>query len=97
MSVPTEAYIHDDTRHHVLMRLRRAEGQLRGLQRQIESSAACIDVLTQLLATTRALQGAAMLLMVEHLHDSVAAASDDETLQRTAAELSDAVAGLVRS
>ena len=97
MSAPTIAKGHDQTRHDVLMRLRRAEGQVRGLQRQIENDAACIAVLTQLLATTRALEGAAMLLMADHLHDCVAAASEVEALQRRAAELSAAVAELVRS
>jgi DNA-binding FrmR family transcriptional regulator len=97
MSVPSDTESHDNTRHDVLMRLRRAEGQVRGLQRQIENDAACIDVLTQLQATTRALEGAAMLLMAEHLHDCVAGASEVETLQRRAAELSAAIAELVRS
>lgn len=97
MSTRTAAEDRARTRHDVLVRLRRAEGQVRGLQRQVEGDAACIDVLTQLLATTRALDGAAMLLVIDHLHDQVARSGADDTSARGAAELSRAIADLVRS
>lgn len=94
MSVPTVVG-HDVTRHDILMRLRRAEGQVRGLERQIENDAACIDVLTQLHATTRALEGVALLLMTEHLHSCVTASASPAALEVRSREISGAVAGLI--
>ena len=52
-------------------RLRRIEGQVRGLQRMIDEDTYCIDVLTQISATTRALQSVALRLLDEHLHHCV--------------------------
>ena len=50
-----------------LKRLRRIEGQVRGLQRMVESDTYCIDVLTQVSAVTRALQAVALGLVEDHL------------------------------
>src|SRR5499433_120789 len=50
-----------------LKRLRRVEGQVRGLQRMVESDTYCIDVLTQVSAVTRALQAVALGLVEDHL------------------------------
>ena len=50
-----------------LKRLRRIEGQVRGLQRMVEEDVYCIDVLTQVSAVTRALQAVALGLLEEHL------------------------------
>src|SRR4051794_7895868 len=54
-----------------LRRLGRIEGQVRGLQRQVESDTYCIDVLTQVSAATRALEAFALALLDEHLHHCV--------------------------
>jgi DNA-binding FrmR family transcriptional regulator len=51
----------------VLKRLRRVEGQVRGLQRMVESDTDCIDVLTQVSAATKALQAVALSLLDDHL------------------------------
>jgi DNA-binding FrmR family transcriptional regulator len=51
----------------VLRRLRRIEGQVRGLQRMVDEDAYCIDVLTQVSAATRALESVALELLGEHL------------------------------
>jgi DNA-binding FrmR family transcriptional regulator len=48
-------------------RLRRIEGQIRGLERMVDEDAYCIDVLTQISAATRALQAVAMELLGDHL------------------------------
>ena len=71
---------HDD-KTQVLARLRRVEGQVRGLQRLIEDDTYCIDVLTQVAAASKALQGVGLLLLDEHLRHCVvsAAASGDST------------------
>ncbi|MFI5045218.1 MAG: metal-sensitive transcriptional regulator, partial [Acidimicrobiales bacterium] len=58
-----------------LKRLRRIEGQIRGLQRMIDNDEYCIDVLTQISASTRALQGVALGLMEDHLRHCVAEAA----------------------
>lgn len=57
-----------------LARLRRIEGQVRGLQRMVEEESYCIDVLTQIASVTKALQSVAVRLLDEHLHHCVAAA-----------------------
>ena len=57
-----------------LKRLRRIEGQIRGLQRMVDNDEYCIDVLTQVSAATRALQSVALGLLDEHLRHCVAGA-----------------------
>jgi DNA-binding FrmR family transcriptional regulator len=54
-----------------LRRLRRIEGQVRGLQRMVEGDEYCIDVLTQVSAATKALQAFALGLLDEHMHHCV--------------------------
>jgi DNA-binding FrmR family transcriptional regulator len=83
----------------VLKRLRRIEGQVRGLQRMVEEDAYCIDVLTQISAVTRALQQVALGLLDEHLGHCVRAAieSGGPEAEAKVAEASAAVARLVRS
>ena len=51
----------------LITRLRRIEGQVRGLQRMVEDDTYCIDVITQVSATTKALQSVALLLLEDHL------------------------------
>jgi len=67
---------HDDKRQ-VLARLKRIEGQVRGLQRLVDEDTYCIDVLTQLAAVTKALQGVGLHLLEEHLQHCVAGATAD--------------------
>jgi DNA-binding FrmR family transcriptional regulator len=85
-----------------LKRLRRIEGQVRGLQRMVEEDKYCIDVLTQVSTVTSALQSVALGLMEDHLGHCVtqAAAEGGEGGEAAAAkirEASDAIARLVRS
>jgi len=82
-----------------LKRLRRIEGQVRGLQRMVEEDKYCIDVLTQVAAATRALQAFSVQLLEEHLATCVVAAANagDGTAQAKVREASDAIARLVRS
>lgn len=84
----------------LLKRLRRAEGQVRGIQRMVEDQTYCIDVLTQVSATTRALQGVALLLLEDHLSHCVAEGTASGDAARTAelvAEATSAIARLVKS
>jgi len=82
-----------------LGRLRRVEGQVRGLQRMIERDEYCIDVLTQVSAATKALQSVALGLLDEHLGHCVAEAIAEggETADAKVREASGAIARLVRS
>ncbi|MEU6540578.1 metal-sensitive transcriptional regulator [Streptomyces sp. NPDC047000] len=65
---------HDQKDEH-LKRLRRVEGQIRGLQRMVEEDVYCIDILTQVSASTKALQSFALQLLEEHLRHCVADAA----------------------
>ncbi len=82
-----------------LKRLRRIEGQIRGLQRMVENDEYCIDVLTQISAATKALQAVSLGLMDEHLRHCVAAAVADggKDADDKVREASEAIARLVRS
>jgi DNA-binding FrmR family transcriptional regulator len=82
-----------------LKRLRRIEGQVRGLQRMVEEDKYCIDVLTQVSAVTRALQSFSLELLDEHLAGCVleAAAKGGPEADEKVREASEAIARLVRS
>ena len=86
-------------RDEYLSRLRRIEGQIRGLQRMIEQDKYCIDILTQVSAATRALQSVALGLLDEHLSHCVtqAAAEGGDVAAAKVREASDAIARLVQS
>ncbi|HUK70502.1 MAG TPA: metal-sensitive transcriptional regulator [Streptosporangiaceae bacterium] len=82
-----------------LKRLRRIEGQIRGLQRMVEDDTYCIDILTQVAAATKALQAVAIGLLEEHLSHCVtqAVAEGGDAGAAKVREASDAIARLVRS
>jgi CsoR family transcriptional regulator, copper-sensing transcriptional repressor len=112
MSEDTEPQLtHESSCHHdsghgyldhkpdYLRRLKRIEGQARGLQRMVESEEYCIDILTQVSAMTSALESVALALLDEHLSHCVvrAARGSDEEAAAKIAEASAAIARLVRS
>jgi CsoR family transcriptional regulator, copper-sensing transcriptional repressor len=82
-----------------LKRLRRIEGQVRGLQRMVDEDKYCIDVLTQVSAVTRALQSFSLELLQEHMGSCVveAAAKGGREADEKVREASEAIARLVRS
>ncbi|MFC6091965.1 metal-sensitive transcriptional regulator [Saccharothrix sp. BKS2] len=88
-----------DRRDDHLKRLRRIEGQVRGLQRMIGDDEYCIDVLTQIAAATKALQAVSISLLDEHLRHCVAQAAEEggEVAEAKIAEASAAIGRLVRS
>ncbi|WP_336215955.1 metal-sensitive transcriptional regulator [Nonomuraea sp. LPB2021202275-12-8] len=90
-------YMHAKQDHQ--RRLRRVEGQVRGLQRMVEEDNYCIDVLTQVSAATSALKAFALSLLEEHLAHCVAEATLKGGPEADAKikEASDAIARLVRS
>ena len=82
-----------------LRRLRRIEGQVRGLQRMVDSDTYCIDILTQVSAATKALEAVALSLLDDHLRHCMTHAAADPTLDLDdkITEASAAIARLVRS
>ena len=83
-----------------LKRLRRIEGQIRGLQRMVESDEYCIDILTQVSAATKALQSVAVGLLDQHVRHCVrdAALGDDaEQADRMVTEATRAIERLVKA
>ena len=80
-------------------RLRRIEGQVRGVARMVDEDVYCIDVLTQVAAITKALQAVSLGLVEDHLGHCVvhAAQSSDAEGQEKVREAADAIARLVRS
>jgi DNA-binding FrmR family transcriptional regulator len=88
-----------DSKENHLKRLRRIEGQIRGLQRMVDDDQYCIDILTQVSAATKALQSFSLELLDEHLAHcfvDAARAGGAETDEKVK-EASDAIARLVRS
>jgi len=97
METSTPGYADSKDAH--LKRLRRIEGQVRGLARMVEQDAYCIDVLTQISAATKALESVALSLLDDHLshcvHDAVL--QGGELAEQKLGEASAAIARLVRS
>ncbi len=93
------SYVANKTKDDYLKRLRRIEGQARGLQRMVEEEKYCIDILTQISAMTKALEAVALGLLDEHLAHCVvgAVATGGDEAQIKLKEASDAIARLVRS
>jgi DNA-binding FrmR family transcriptional regulator len=101
MSLIEEGGVHGYTpnKDEYLQRLRRIEGQVRGLQKMVEDDKYCIDILTQVSAATRALQSVALGLLEDHLGHCVAqaAAEGGDIAEQKVREASEAIARLVRS
>jgi DNA-binding FrmR family transcriptional regulator len=90
---------YSDQKDAHLKRLRRVEGQVRGLQRMVEDDKYCIDILTQVSAATKALQSFSLQLLEEHLAHCVveAAQRGGPEADDRVREASAAIARLVRS
>ncbi|WP_329385754.1 metal-sensitive transcriptional regulator [Streptomyces sp. NBC_01716] len=82
-----------------LKRLRRIEGQIRGLQRLVDEDVYCIDILTQVSASTKALQSFALQLLEEHLRHCVAdaAVKGGDEIDEKVQEATKAIARLLRT
>ena len=90
---------YSDNKDSIRKRLRRIEGQVRGIQRMVDEEKYCIDVLDQVSAATKALQAVAVELLDEHLGHCVAdaVAQGGRAAEDKVAEASAAIARLVRS
>ncbi|MHB1927874.1 MAG: metal-sensitive transcriptional regulator [Acidimicrobiales bacterium] len=92
-------YGYSADREAYLKRLRRIEGQIRGLQRMVEEDRYCIDILTQVSAATKALHAVALGLLEQHLGHCVAeaTAAGGREADDKVKEASDAIARLLHS
>jgi DNA-binding FrmR family transcriptional regulator len=89
---------HQQKQEH-LKRLRRIEGQIRGLQRMVDEDVYCIDILTQVSASTKALQSFALQLLEEHLRHCVAdaAVKGGDEIDAKVKEATQAIARMMRT
>ncbi|MFI9823822.1 metal-sensitive transcriptional regulator [Streptomyces sp. NPDC052013] len=89
---------HKQKQEH-LKRLRRIEGQIRGLQRMVDEDVYCIDILTQVSASTKALQSFALQLLEEHLRHCVAdaAVKGGDEIDAKVKEATQAIARMMRT
>jgi CsoR family transcriptional regulator, copper-sensing transcriptional repressor len=88
----SHGYVQSESKDALAKRLKRIEGQVRGLQRMIDEERYCIDVLTQIAAVNAALDSVALKVLEDHVAHCVREGGDEKV-----AELVDAVARLVRS
>ena len=88
----THGYVQANQQDALLKRLKRIEGQVRGLQRMIEEERYCIDILTQLSATSAALDGVGLRVLEDHVRHFVRSGGDEKI-----DELMAAVERLVRT
>ena len=93
------AHGYSDNKENYAKRLRRIEGQVRGIAKMIDEDKYCIDVLTQISAVNSALQSVALGVLEEHLSHCVtrAAADGGAEAEQKLAEATAAIARLVRS
>lgn len=95
MTPATATRGYSEDKEAVLKRLRRIEGQVRGIERMVEEERYCIDVVTQVTAIQAALDKVALELLSDHATKCVIGASRDEQVERTE-ELMSAVRRLLR-
>ena len=86
------SYEHDKAK--ILARLRRMEGQVRGVQRMVEEDKYCVDVLTQISSIIAAARAVGLLVLEDHIRGCVVNATDDEVM---VTELTDAIERFTRS
>ena len=88
---------YSENKDKVLARLRRIEGQIRGLTKMVEEDRYCIDVLTQVAAAKAALESVSLSLLEDHMHHCVADAIKAGDGTAKVREVSEAIERLVRS
>jgi DNA-binding FrmR family transcriptional regulator len=87
------------SKEQLLARLRRVEGQVRGIQQMVETDRYCVDVLTQISAVTKAVQSVAVALLDDHLRHCVADAvsAGGAEAERKLTEATQAIERLLKS
>jgi DNA-binding FrmR family transcriptional regulator len=84
------------TKDQLQKRLRRIEGQVRGVQGMVEDDRYCIDVLTQITAIQAALDKVALGLLDQHAHHCMVVANDDDERREKTDEMMAAVGRFMR-
>ena len=95
MTTTTETHGYSSNKDPLIKRLRRIEGQVRGIEGMVESDRYCIDILTQIAAVQAALDKVALGLLSDHAEHCVIGAAEDDQPEKTH-ELMTAVARLMR-
>jgi len=90
-------YGYHEHKDELRKRLRRVEGQVRGVQGMVERDEYCIDILTQIAAAESALKKVAVGLLEDHLRHCVAEAKGEEALEAKVTEASAAIERLLRA
>jgi DNA-binding FrmR family transcriptional regulator len=93
---PRHSLSYADDKAKILNRLRRLEGQVRGVQRMVENDQYCLDVLTQLSAIIAGARATGLLLLEDHIRGCVLGASDDDR-EAALTELTDAIERFTRT
>ncbi len=88
----THGYVRTKQKDVLVRRLKRAEGQVRGLQQMVDDERYCVDILTQISAVRAALDGVALKVLEDHIQHCVREGGDEK-----AAEVTAAVERLIRS
>ncbi len=105
MEQPQETLSHEETGEHywyhddkdaIVRRLKRIEGQVRGLQRMVDDDKYCIDILTQISAVNKSLQSTAVTLLEGHLAHCVADAQTSGDAQEAETKVKEASAAVAR-
>lgn len=86
----------DIFRKNILMRLRRIEGQVRGVQRMVEDQAGCRDILTQVAAIKSAMSQVGVMIFENHAQDCIARAINEENNEESFKEIVDLMAKLIK-
>ncbi len=95
MTPTTQTHGYSSNKDPLIKRLRRIEGQVRGIEGMVDSDRYCIDILTQISAVQAALDKVALGLLTDHAEHCVIGASEDDQPEKTQ-ELMAAVARLMR-
>lgn len=98
MSTPGHHHGYIADKEAIARRLKRIEGQVRGIANMVDHEAYCIDILTQVSAATRALEKVALTLLADHIDSCVVDAVRDggTPAEEKLAEVHDAIGRLVR-
>ncbi|HCH34182.1 MAG: hypothetical protein UY35_C0005G0019 [Candidatus Saccharibacteria bacterium GW2011_GWC2_48_9] len=91
----THAHGYYENKQAILKRLRRAEGQVRGIANMVEEDKYCIDILTQISAARSALDKVAVELIRDHAKHCLSGETDDASRQHKADELADAIGRMI--
>jgi len=88
--------LNEQSKKEALARLRKIEGQIRGLEKMVEGKRYCVDILNQVAAVRRALDGVSMVLMKRHVQTCVSSAIKANKGEPLINELIDSVERFVR-